>query len=75
MTNKVLKLSLICGQNKWADFTQTLIIMNSKGLILDFQIYSHAQALDVFVSLNFNQKETEGIPVLFSTFIPSRESI
>lgn len=35
---------------------------NSKGLILDIQIYRHAQALGVFVSLNFNQKETEGIP-------------
>lgn len=38
--------------------------MNSKGLILDTQIYIHAQALDVFVSLNSNQKETEGIPAV-----------
>lgn len=60
-TNNVLKLSLICGQNKLPDFTQALIIMNSKGLILDIQIYTHAQALDVFVSLISNQKQTEGI--------------
>lgn len=64
MTDKVLKLSLICGQNELPDFTQALIIMNSKGLILDIQIYRQAQALNVFVRLNFNQKETEGIPAV-----------
>lgn len=45
MTDKVLKLSLICGQNELQDFTQALIIMNSKGLILDIQIYRQAQAV------------------------------